>query len=597
MLKKTLLKNTKEFLEKNFSENFFLLKKSNKKQRKLLLAKGKIVKQKLFKFKLKNLKLLYQNDDNLSEKFYEKSQNLNKAFSIEKYNNFLVSMHMIKFDFEKRQTRNSDFKNKLKEKKKLSILYGNLSNKQIKKNLQEACKLRGNTGNNLLTLLETRLDVILYRALFFPSIKSARQWINCNKILVNSKYINVASYKTNFGDIISVAPNNKKCIATNILKFLLYYNLYNVKNTMKQLEYKQNQLLSNSKKKFIFNLLKSNIGSKKKFSFFLPKHLNVNNVKSKKSKEKSLFSAVVDKSSEIYLQPLVAKYQKKIFGSWLPKKQGENLYVSQAKISFFTKNLTKALPLLNGIYIMNKINMENISKNLFFKKHHYIISNFYFTLLQNQIKPINRFLLKQNINKLAKIFQINKLNFYIKKYKILNKSISPTILLVDSKTSFKIATLVKNSISSPFGLKKLRFFSSLSLLKWHFFFYKEKLNTKAEIFLSSTNKKILQQSKEIVNLLLNNNFISKNEKKCCTNNLLNLNLIKYHDILFFLKLKNYFFRKREIFISENFPQKINFKPLNLEISYKTLTIIHLYPSQKIVFPCSLDIELLLKGNI
>ncbi len=57
MLKKTLLKNTHEFLEKNFSENFFLLKKSNKKRKKLLSIKGSFLKKKLLKFKQKKSQL------------------------------------------------------------------------------------------------------------------------------------------------------------------------------------------------------------------------------------------------------------------------------------------------------------------------------------------------------------------------------------------------------------------------------------------------------------------------------------------------------------------------------------------------------------
>ncbi len=547
MLKKTLLKNTKEFLEKNFSENLFLSRKYNKKQKKLLLVKGTILNKKLLKLNLKNFKLLSQNSINFPEKYYKQSENLRQAFFIEKYNSFLTSMHVIKSYFEKRQTRNSCFKNKIKEKKKLSILYGNLSNKQIKKTLQQACKLRGNVGNNLLILLESRVDVILYRALFFPSIKSARQWINCNKILVNSKYINIASYKTNFGDIISIPPKKKKFIASNILKFFFSHNLYTLNDSRKIHNYKQNILFLNPQKKRIFNLLKKNSASKKKSLFFLLK----NNFKIKKK---------------------------------LNANKLLNMYAWKTKLSFFTKNLVKALFFLKNKNVLNnnKIKNKMYYKILFKEKHKYIISNFYFILLQNQIKPINKFFLKQNINKLAKIFQINNLNFYTKKYQVLNKNNLLKKIISNNKIFSKAFFHVNNPINS---------------IKWHFLFYKEKLNTKVEILLSNINKKIIQQTKEITNSLVNNKYVSNIEKKYYNNNLINLNYISYCDILFFLKLKTYFFKKREISFSHNLNLKINFKPLNLEISYKTLTIIHLFSPQKIIFPCSLDVELLHKSNI
>lgn len=549
MLKKTLLKNTHEFLEKNFSENFFLLKKSNEKRKKLLSIKGSILKKKLLRFKQKNLRFFYQTNNNLLKKFSKKSLNLNKFVLLEKHMNFLVSMHMIKSEFEKKQTRGSDFKNKLKEKKKLSILYGNISNKKIKKTLRQARKLHGNTADNLLILLESRLDVILYKALFFSSIKSARQWIKCNKILVNSRCINIASYKVNFGDVISIKPKHRKSAASRILKFFLQYNLHNQKNSLKLLRSKKNKLVLNSEKKLIFNFSRNKIVSQKKIKL-----------------KKTLF-----KFNKIKFYLINSLWKNIILTNKNLALSKIHLYKTKA---FITSATSRQLALLA------KADLK--LKNAFKKKHHYIISNFYFKILQNQIKPINKFLLYLNINKLIKIFKTSDFSLSAEKYNTVNKN----NLNITENQSIKTKNLAE------YAQHKLNY-----SLKWHFYFYKEKLKTKTEILLSNINKNIIQQTKEIGNSLVNNRSIYKVRNKYHNNHLLQLNYIKYYDILFFLKLKTFFFKKREIFTPENLSRKINFKPLNLEISYKTLTIINLYPSQKMVFPCSLDVELLLKGNI
>lgn len=519
MLKKTLLKNTHEFLEKNFPENFFLKKKLNKKRKKLVLSKGMLLKKKLFQFKRKNL-ILQKKNDSLG-KFSEKSKNINQFFSSEKYNNFLVSMHMMKSEFEKKQNKISDFKNKLKERKKLSILYGNLSTKQIKKILQQANKLQGNTGDNLIILLESRLDVILYRALFFSSIKSARQWIKYNKILINFKPINIYSYKVKFGDIISIKKRHKKVLGNTILKYFLRNYLYNKTNIEASCLLKLNKKNFNFQKNFFFNLLVSN------------------QVKLNKSKPVSLHKHMAFSNNT-----KLKKNQK-----YLNFIRANNL------INVLLKFNNKLSTTTNG----------STNKNFFFEKKRYMISNFDFILLQNQIKPANKFLLKKTITKLNEIFKINNFICHSNNCKIFNKNNS---------------VLVKLSNNSP------------SSLKIYFLLNKKKLNTKFEILLSNLNKNIIQQTKQIISFKLNNNFVEKIEKKCYTNNLIKLNLIKQYDILFFLKLKDFFFKKRESFNFKNLPQKIYFKPLNLEISYKALSIIHLYPSQKILFPCSLDVELL-----
>ncbi len=237
MLKKALYKHTKDFLEKNLPENFFLFKKSNKKRKKYFNLKAAFVKTNLYKLKKNYRHLPVQDSAPLKSLNQPVNRNISKLST--KYflnDKFLFSLSTIKNIFEKRQTRSSDFKNKLKEKKKLSLLYGNLSDKSIKKALFAAKKLSGNINENLLLVLETRLDIVLYRALFFSSISSAKQYIKKNKLKVNSNFINTPSYSIKYGDIISVPKKNRKQVYNNMIKYFIKYNVI-TQNSNKDLYY------------------------------------------------------------------------------------------------------------------------------------------------------------------------------------------------------------------------------------------------------------------------------------------------------------------------------------------------------------------------
>jgi ribosomal protein S4 len=116
---------------------------------------------------------------------------------------FFFSPKQFKTQFLKRQTRSSEFKKQLKERKKLSILYGNLSKKTIQKVFYKTKKLSGGSLN-WFRLLESRLDVVLFRICFFKSIKSAQYWITRKKIEVNGKIVTISSFCLTAGDIISI---------------------------------------------------------------------------------------------------------------------------------------------------------------------------------------------------------------------------------------------------------------------------------------------------------------------------------------------------------------------------------------------------------
>ena len=99
-----------------------------------------------------------------------------------------------------------DYRNQLAERRKIALLYGNLSKKTLVRLMRRAKDMRGGLDFNFLSLLEKRLDVALKRASFFSTIRAARHWIHHGRILVNNQITTVPSYQLQPGDVITVAP-------------------------------------------------------------------------------------------------------------------------------------------------------------------------------------------------------------------------------------------------------------------------------------------------------------------------------------------------------------------------------------------------------
>ncbi|MFN6005552.1 MAG: 30S ribosomal protein S4, partial [Paracoccaceae bacterium] len=95
-------------------------------------------------------------------------------------------------------------------KQKLKGYYGDLTEKQFRKIYGEAERVRGDTGEMLIGLLERRLDAVVYRAKFVPTIFAARQFVNHGHVLVNGKRVNIASYRVSEGDVISVREKSRQ---------------------------------------------------------------------------------------------------------------------------------------------------------------------------------------------------------------------------------------------------------------------------------------------------------------------------------------------------------------------------------------------------
>lgn len=103
----------------------------------------------------------------------------------------------------------SDFGTQLQAKQKLKGYYANIGEKQFRKYFQEATRLKGDTSQNLVGLLEQRLDAVVYRMKFAPTVFAARQLVSHGHILVNGKRVNIGSYAVQVGDEVSVREKSR----------------------------------------------------------------------------------------------------------------------------------------------------------------------------------------------------------------------------------------------------------------------------------------------------------------------------------------------------------------------------------------------------
>jgi len=110
---------------------------------------------------------------------------------------------------QRRKQKISDFGLQLRAKQKLKGYYGNLTEKQFSRIYTEAARRKGNTSENLIGLLESRLDAIVYRSKFVPTPFAARQFVNHGHVQVNGKRVNIASYVCKVGDVVTVRERSR----------------------------------------------------------------------------------------------------------------------------------------------------------------------------------------------------------------------------------------------------------------------------------------------------------------------------------------------------------------------------------------------------
>ena len=233
MLKKTLNKVRYPFLQSSFPENPLPFKKLNKRagrlnaisNRKGLTNRIKRIQKNIIEqqTRTKRKKTTGTHKKNTVETI----QNYKECVSFLKYtkkieqgkkkssrlSKYMFSLEQLQAEFYKKQSGHSKpsvFKTLLEERKKCSIVYGCLNKNKIQKLFLQAKKVDGKFDENFIKIVESRLDVTLFRICFFPTIFSARQWVNHGHVLVNNSVITLPGYQLKSGDIVTIAPN-KRC--------------------------------------------------------------------------------------------------------------------------------------------------------------------------------------------------------------------------------------------------------------------------------------------------------------------------------------------------------------------------------------------------
>lgn len=105
----------------------------------------------------------------------------------------------------KRTGSGSEYGRQLKAKQILKGYYGNIGEKKFRRYYQEAEAKRGDASQNMIGMLELRLDTVIYRAKFAPTVFAARQIVNHGHVLVNDKRVKIASYQVKPGDVITLS--------------------------------------------------------------------------------------------------------------------------------------------------------------------------------------------------------------------------------------------------------------------------------------------------------------------------------------------------------------------------------------------------------
>lgn len=109
-----------------------------------------------------------------------------------------------------KRKKTSDYGTQLREKQKLRGYYGNITERQFRNIYKEALRRKGDTGENLIGILESRLDSVVYRMGLVPTPFAARQFVNHGHVRVNGRKVNIASYQVKEGDEIEVREKSRQ---------------------------------------------------------------------------------------------------------------------------------------------------------------------------------------------------------------------------------------------------------------------------------------------------------------------------------------------------------------------------------------------------
>lgn len=111
---------------------------------------------------------------------------------------------------QRRKSKPSDYSVQLMAKQKLKGYYGNITEKQFRRYYQEAVRRKGDASENLINLLERRLDAVVYRMKFAITPFAARQFVSHGHVLVNGRKVNIPSYLMRDGDVLEIREKSKQ---------------------------------------------------------------------------------------------------------------------------------------------------------------------------------------------------------------------------------------------------------------------------------------------------------------------------------------------------------------------------------------------------
>ncbi|HIM46192.1 MAG: 30S ribosomal protein S4 [Alphaproteobacteria bacterium MarineAlpha10_Bin2] len=109
-----------------------------------------------------------------------------------------------------RRRKPSDFGTQLQAKQKLRCYYGNITEKQFQRYYEQAANVKGDTGENLVGLLERRIDAVVYRMKFVPTVFAARQFVSHGHVSVNGRRVTIPSYLVSEGDAVTIKEKSRE---------------------------------------------------------------------------------------------------------------------------------------------------------------------------------------------------------------------------------------------------------------------------------------------------------------------------------------------------------------------------------------------------
>ncbi len=113
---------------------------------------------------------------------------------------------------ERRVGKTSDYGQQLKAKQKLKGYYGSITERQFRRVFDEANRLKGSTSEHIIGLLERRLDALVYRAKFVPTVFAARQFVSHGHVSVNGRRVTIPSYRLRVGDVVEVRESSRDMV-------------------------------------------------------------------------------------------------------------------------------------------------------------------------------------------------------------------------------------------------------------------------------------------------------------------------------------------------------------------------------------------------